>query len=399
MRSYAIVAEEHSEQPPHNDKQSGRNRRVVFCTNLIAPYRSAPLRALTNALQSFTVLVSTLIEDGRPWKPDLSGLNIIRQRSISFTTHRSHPFGFKDTQTVNIPYDALFWLHRLRPDVVISNEMGPRSVLSALYCAAVPSCRLIIWADYSESSEKGRGAVRVRIRRWLIRRAAAIIVNGTGGRRYIETLGASTERIHVVPYTTDCELFMGCAISKQRAERRRLLYLGQLIPRKGILTFLSVCVRWCQEHQSGSLDFLIVGDGELWDVLESFQSPKNMFVRLEHSVQYSQIAEVYQRAGVFVLPTLADTWALVVNEALAAGLPVLGSVHSQAVDEMVVDGINGWRYRGDDIEDAYRALCKVMDSSEDQLAAMGKHAREKAVSIGPEHFAKCVANVIESVFH
>src|ERR1035441_3133457 len=94
-----------------------------------------------------------------------------------------------------------------------------------------------------------------------------------------------------------------------------------------------------------------------------------MAIRLEHATQYSDMPEVYQRAGVLVLPTLADTWALVVNEAMAAGLPILGSVYSQAVDEMVVDGVNGWRFRSDDAEDSYRALCRVMDCSDEQLAA------------------------------
>ena len=44
-------------------------------------------------------------------------------------------------------------------------------------------------------------------------------------------------------------------------------------------------------------------------------------------------------SGIFVLPTLADEWGLVVNEAMASGLPVLGSVYSQAAHELCGDGI------------------------------------------------------------
>ena len=51
---------------------------------------------------------------------------------------------------------------------------------------------------------------------------------------------------------------------------------------------------------------------------------------------------LFAAADAFVFPTLADEWGVVVNEALAAGLPVLGSVHSQAVEELCAEGETGW---------------------------------------------------------
>ncbi len=371
--------------------------RVVFCTNFLAPYWLPTLRLLTNVVQAFTVLVSTKMEEDRPWKVDWRGVPVILQRSLSMKTSSRHPKGFSQAQIIHFPYDTSLQLCRLRPDVIISMEMGARSVLSALYCAAVPSCRLVIWADVSEITERGRGPVRMWLRRWLVRRAAALVVNGASGRRYVESLGGSGERIHTIPYTTDVELFLRQPALRQPAVRSRLLCVGQLIPRKGIFPFLAACTRWCEQHRSRSLDILIVGDGELWSALESLERPDNMSIELRRSTQYSDMPEVYQLGGVLVLPTLADTWALVVNEAMAAGLPVLGSIYSQAVDDMVVDGLNGWKFRSDDPEDSYRALSVVMDCSDGQLAAMGKAAREASAIIRPELVAGLVTQVIEKV--
>lgn len=337
------------------------------------------------------------MESDRQWTPDWSGLRVILQRSLSFRSSTRHPSGFRQSQTVHIPYDTIFLLRRLRPDVVISAEMGLRSVLSALYCTVVRSCRLVIWADVSEVTELGRGPVRIWLRRWLIRRASAVLVNGASGRRYIEALGGSSKSIHEIPYTTDIELFVRQSAARQPAPPRRLLYVGRLITLKGLLPFLSVCIRWCEQHPSRTLECMFVGDGELWGAIESLQTPDNMTIRLTPSIQYADLPEVYQSADVFVLPTLADTWALVVNEAMAIGLPVLGSVHSQAVEEMVVDGINGWKFCGDDPEDSYRALCLVMDCPGDQLASMGKRARETAASIGPDVFVGRVVEAMDSV--
>ena len=60
---------------------------------------------------------------------------------------------------------------------------------------------------------------------------------------------------------------------------------------------------------------------------------------------HERMAEVYAKASLFAFPTLADEWGVVVNEAMAAGLPVLGSIYSQAVEELVEDGVSGWVFR------------------------------------------------------
>lgn len=371
--------------------------RVVFCTNFLPPYRLTVLKMLTQAFRGFSVLVSTDMEQDRPWQPDWRGLMVTRQRSLSARSVTEHPSGFDQKQTVHIPYDTIFLLRKFRPDVVISGELGVRSVLAALYCAAVRSCRLIIWADVSEATEAGRGPIRRLLRRWLIERASSILVNGTSGRRYIEAMGGASNRIHTVPYTTDIDPFLWQPLERGPCLRRKLLYVGRLIKPKGLLPLLEVCARWCAEHPSRILEILFVGDGELQSALRSFRAPANLDIQLEHSAPYAEMPAIYQRGGILVLPTLSDTWGLVVNEAMAAGLPVLGSFYSQAVDELVTDGENGWKFRSDDPEDTYRALCRAMDCSDDELAAMGARARERSAAIRPELVASLISKAVENV--
>src|ERR1700692_1729168 len=81
-------------------------RRVVFCTNFLAPYWLPTLRLVTNALQSFTVLLSTKMEEDRPWKVDWRGVPVILQRSLSMKTSSRHPKGFSQAQIIHVPYDT-----------------------------------------------------------------------------------------------------------------------------------------------------------------------------------------------------------------------------------------------------------------------------------------------------
>src|SRR6185437_2266890 len=102
---------------------------------------------------------------------------------------------------LHCPYDTLPQLLRLRPDVLISGELGLRTLQASFYKALNPGCQFVIWATLSEHSEQGRGVLREHLRRLLLKRADAVIVNGASGRRYVRGYGVKDERIFVSPYT------------------------------------------------------------------------------------------------------------------------------------------------------------------------------------------------------
>jgi hypothetical protein len=120
-------------------------------------------------------------------------------------------------------------------------------------------------------------------------------------------------------------------------------------------------------------------------------------LQLLGEVPYKDLPRVYQECGVFVFPTLADEWGLVVNEAMASGLPVLGSIYSQAVEELVEDGVNGWVFRPDRSEELYRALERVFSTPAAALDQMRVRARERAEKLTPGWAADLVCQVIEHV--
>jgi glycosyltransferase involved in cell wall biosynthesis len=95
------------------------------------------------------------------------------------------------------------------------------------------------------------------------------------------------------------------------------------------------------------------------------------------------------------LPTLADTWAVVVNEALVAGLPVLGSAHAQAVEELIQDGGNGWIFKPDSEEETYRAIDRVMKTTDTELDAMRARGRTLASHLSPARVADLIGCAVD----
>jgi glycosyltransferase involved in cell wall biosynthesis len=168
---------------------------------------------------------------------------------------------------------------------------------------------------------------------------------------------------------------------------RRLLYVGQLIERKGIVPFVQGLGRWGLRHPDERVSLRIVGAGPEAARLEALRLPGNVTVDLAAPLPYERVAEMYQTADVFAFPTLADVWGLVVNEAMSSGLPVLGSRHSQAVEELVEEGVNGWTFVPDRPEAVDEALERVLGTSPEQLARMGAAARDTVRSLTPEYVA------------
>ena len=104
----------------------------------------------------------------------------------------------------------------------------------------------------------------------------------------------------------------------------------------------------------------------------------------------------YARASILALPTLSDEWGLVVNEAMAAGMPVLGSVYSQAVEDLCVEGQNGWRFRPDAPGEIDAAIERALATPPDELEAMRNRARETVEHLTPEYVADRFVDAIRA---
>ena len=368
---------------------------VALLTNFIAPYRLSLYKAMAARVENWQVLVSTPMEPNRPWPSEWGGLNVTVQKNITIRRSWQHPHGFADTLYVHIPYDTIWVLKKYQPDVIISQELGMRTLQAALYRKLNPKSRLIIWGLYSEYTEQGRGKLRYMLRRWLLPQADAVIVNGKSGARYIQQFGGT--KIFTAPYSTEMSPFLSVPLAKEPNQVYRLLYVGQLIERKGLIPFLKALARWAQEHRERSIELWLLGDGPLRATLQEQVLPQNVLLRFLGNVQYAELPEIYAQGGILVFPTLADEWGVVVNEAMAAGLPILGSIYSQAVEELCVEGVTGWLFRPDRDSEIYSALDRAFSTKIETLEQMRTKVRESIQGLTPDWVADRLLEAIHYV--
>jgi glycosyltransferase involved in cell wall biosynthesis len=287
-----------------------------------------------------------------------------------------HPHAFDDPTFVHLPYDALLRLRREPFDVLVSGQLGASSMLAAAHCRMRRRTKLVLWLTLSEVSELGRGGFRRALRRRLLARADAVMVNGESAARYAASLGTPERKLFRVHQAVDAAAF-GNLQRSDAGPTLRLLFVGSPEPRKGLAPFIARLAARSAAHPERAIELQVAGMGS--DELESALPalPPNLAIRWLGRVPYDEIPGLYADADVLAFPTLADEWGLVTNEAMSAGLPVLGSAYSQAVVELVEDGRTGWIFRPDDEGDCDRALDRVLTAPADSLQEMGRAGRAR----------------------
>jgi glycosyltransferase involved in cell wall biosynthesis len=104
--------------------------------------------------------------------------------------------------------------------------------------------------------------------------------------------------------------------------------------------------------------------------------------------QYPELPEYYGLAGAFILAsTVEETWGLVVNEAMASGLPVLVSERCGCASDLVANGRNGFTFDPFNVSQLAHLMSRIADPQTDR-SAMGAASREIIADWSPEVWAR-----------
>src|SRR5205807_667519 len=112
---------------------------------------------------------------------------------------------------------------------------------------------------------------------------------------------------------------------------------------------------------------------------------------------YQDLPTYYGLAGAFVLPSESEQWGLVVNEAMAAGVPVIVSDRCGSAPELVQDGWNGFTFPVGDSKRLADLLLRVARQCD--VPEMGRRARERIAAWSPERFAAGLSSAVAAALN
>ena len=142
---------------------------------------------------------------------------------------------------------------------------------------------------------------------------------------------------------------------------------------------------------------VLLGDGALRPALNSQLSTLNLHdhVQMPGFKQYPDLPAYYGLANAFIHASTTEQWGLVVNEAMASGLPVLVSNRCGCATDLVQDGVNGFTFDPYNIEEMAQLMLKLSTLNPSQLSTMCAASQRIISNLGPERFAQGLKAAVE----
>lgn len=371
------------EHPSSAESSERLDVHVVILNNCVRAHHVAGYRELAKRVRKLTILLSVSTEPDRDWVSKWTDLDVRIQKNWTWHARYRHRTGFRETSFIHVPIDTISQLKSLKPDIIFSYEMGMRTMLSCGYRRFRRQVPLVMVGNMAEHIEKDRGPFRKTFR-WLLKRGVDYFTfNGPSCQRYLQSLAIPDDRLFHLPYCIDPQtVFCGDrnVASDSDENPRRLFYGGVISERKGILQFATGLRRWCQDHPTKRVQLTIAGTGELKEQVAQC-SNANFAIEFLGNCDAEQVRNAYGQSDICLFPSLADEWGLVPIEAMASGIPVLGSKFAQSVETVVSEGSNGWIFDPTDSASIDSAIARAMKCTGRELFEMGQRARSSVANI------------------
>ena len=244
----------------------------------------------------------------------------------------------------------------------------------------------------------------------IVRQFDGALCGGGSHRNYLVELGIPKNRIEFGYNIVDNDFFKPS--SNNLKTEPYFLSSNRFISRKNLVRLIQAYAKYVKSIQASGIrvqgeegtsiwPLVLLGDGELRGELMQHSSElgltiveydegqdlkRNSYkfktpadggaVVLAGFRQIQELPEFYARAGAFIHPEMEEPWGLVINEAMAAGLPVLSSYNVGAAEELVVDGKTGYLFDPRNIDEMANAMSKVAGMTQEEQLTMGRAAFE-----------------------
>ena len=343
--------------------------KVLAITNVPVPYRVDFFNELAKYAE-VTVIYEQRIEQQK-------------HRDKKWFTEK--PLNFKSISIANannrISYNVLFKeLRKAKDDVILMMGYSNPSARAAILWLRFHKVPYILTCD--GAFIKDENIWKRFIKRFLIREANLYLSTGSPSDEFFVFYGADQDRIRRIPFSSlHKNDIIASPVNKEEKEKIKgiigigeekvILSVGQFIYRKGFDVLLKAL-----NYVNPEVGVYIVGGtptNEYKQIISDYKLNNVHFVEFKTK---DELKNYYESADLFVLPTREDIWGLVVNEAMAYGLPVITTSRCIAGLVLVDEGENGFIIDIDDPKALAEAIERIID--DDQTI---KRMSEKSLSI------------------
>jgi glycosyltransferase involved in cell wall biosynthesis len=372
-------------------------RRLVIITEIISPYRIPLFNSLARRpeVDLHVIFLAENDPDLRQWK--------VYKDEIQF------PYQVLRSWRQRIGEKNVLWnlgmgraLRRANPDAILCGGYNYPAAWESLAWSLAHGVGFYLWSE-SHLGEMHRGRSPLELfKREFLQRCTGFVVPGQAARQYLLAQRANPRTIFTAVNAVDNELFATASarIRKNQESARKnsglptryFLFVGRLVREKGVFELLEAYAKLCPSIRE-QIGLVFVGDGA---ATQELRSKAELFVQFTGFAQREQLPTYYALADALILPTHSDTWGLVVNEAMACGLPIIVSNAAGCASDLITDQWNGVIVPAKDV-DALTSAMRLLASRPDVLTRMGTRSQERIRQFSAEAWSDGIAQMLDSI--
>jgi glycosyltransferase involved in cell wall biosynthesis len=372
-------------------------RRIVLITEIIAPYRIPVFNALAARAEVdlHVIFLAETDPTQRQWEIYTEEMKFSYQvlRGLRGRVRR---------HTLLLNWGVENALRHASPDAIVCGGYNYFASWTALRWAERNQVRFHLWVESTAQDFRGGRGWMESLKSNFVSRCAGFIVPGKASSRYLGSYGVPAYKMSVAPNAVDNLFFEKESAAAQKNDAtlrlalglppRYFLFSGRLVPEKGIFDLLRA-YSVLSEELKREVGLVFVGDGPARSALVRESSHSSGTIVFAGFAQRVQLAAYYGLADALVFPTHTDPWGLVVNEAMACGLPVICSDAAGCAEDLVHKS-NGRIFPRHDVAGLAEAITELA-SDGDLRRRMGQNSRQIIARCSPEI---CAAGIAEAVF-
>ena len=359
-------------------KGSGKHVAVIWQRFL--PYHSARIRQLRTILSTkgFRLTAIEVASQDNSYGFPKEDVGNMTDRLCCFpgTSYHDHKAG-------DVHAKILDTLKKLGPDVVFAPATAFPEGMAAILYRQLSGTRMVLMDDAWQETDQ-RGILTRAAKRIIHKSVDAAFIPAFSHLSYYESLNIPEDRIVYGVDVVDNNYFSQRADAFRAAEKRNreenrlpenyFLFVGRFLPSKGIEALLEAYKLYREKTGQASWDLVLVGDGQYFEKTIEF-SKKMHGIHLPGRKFGDDLCAYYALARFFIVPSERDPWGLVVNEAMASGLPVLVSSACGSAKTLVQKNRNGWTFEAQDIHALSALMSRASALPDQELKAMGAASR------------------------
>lgn len=368
---------------------------VLIALHRVGPYHDARFEAASVSWKHPLVVLETRPDSQEyPWSSndEQRSYQVLRLEG-GLDPEQDPPFFLMREQLQDL-------ISQLSPVVIMTVGWADSVYLELLRIGQQQCIPLVVISD-SRKVDMSRRFWKEWLKSQLLQGYSAAVVAGTQSRQYLLDLGFSPAAIFQPWDVVDNEYFAQFAAQTQTQsiDRRPFLCVARLIPEKNHKLLIEAYCAY--QRGGGSRALVLVGDGPLRSEIQQLctdlpDAGKALLLPFE---QLESLRARYADAYALILSSRKDTWGLVVNEAIAAGLPVIVSDACGCSSDLIQDGVTGWQFQADDPEGLLACLHQVDEQSLDARSRMIDAARSRLADFSLDTFTQGVHQACEYAIH